>query len=63
MDTRGAATVAIRELAKTGAGNALYNLDEPATGLHFQGIRMVLTMRRRLKRPATPSSPSDTTRT
>ena len=37
-----------RELAKKGTGNTLYILDEPTTGLHFQDIKMLLAVLRRL---------------
>ncbi len=37
-----------RELSKRDTGNTLYILDEPTTGLHFQDIRMLLTVLRRL---------------
>ncbi len=37
-----------RELAKRDTGKTLYILDEPTTGLHFQDIRMLLTVLRRL---------------
>ena len=37
-----------RELAKTGTGNALYILDEPTTGLHFEDIRKLLIVLNRL---------------
>jgi len=37
-----------RELAKRGTGQTLYILDEPTTGLHFQDIKMLLTVLRRL---------------
>jgi len=37
-----------RELAKKGTGNTLYILDEPTTGLHFQDIKMLLNVLRRL---------------
>ena len=37
-----------RELAKRDTGKTLYILDEPTTGLHFQDIRMLLAVLRRL---------------
>jgi excinuclease ABC subunit A len=37
-----------RELAKKQTGRTLYILDEPTTGLHFQDIRMLLAVLRRL---------------
>jgi excinuclease ABC subunit A len=37
-----------RELAKRGTGETLYILDEPTTGLHFQDIKMLLTVLQRL---------------
>ncbi|MDY7035239.1 MAG: excinuclease ABC subunit UvrA [Thermodesulfobacteriota bacterium] len=37
-----------RELAKRDTGKTLYILDEPTTGLHFQDIRMLLKVLRRL---------------
>ncbi len=37
-----------RELAKKGTGQTLYILDEPTTGLHFEDIRMLLTVLQRL---------------
>ncbi len=37
-----------RELAKKGTGNTLYILDEPTTGLHFQDIKLLLDVLRRL---------------
>ncbi|MBU3953167.1 MAG: ATP-binding cassette domain-containing protein, partial [Proteobacteria bacterium] len=37
-----------RELAKRGTGDTLYILDEPTTGLHFQDIRMLLSVLQRL---------------
>jgi excinuclease ABC subunit A len=37
-----------RELAKRETGRTLYILDEPTTGLHFQDIRMLLTVLQRL---------------
>ncbi len=37
-----------RELAKRDTGDTLYILDEPTTGLHFQDIRMLLAVLRRL---------------
>jgi len=38
-----------RELAKRATGQTLYILDEPTTGLHFQDIRMLLTVLQRLR--------------
>ncbi|MCF7973527.1 MAG: excinuclease ABC subunit UvrA [Phycisphaerae bacterium] len=38
-----------RELAKRDTGKTLYILDEPTTGLHFQDIRMLLTVLDRLR--------------
>ena len=38
-----------RELAKRATGQTLYILDEPTTGLHFQDIRMLLTVLKRLR--------------
>ena len=37
-----------RELAKRDTGKTLYILDEPTTGLHFQDIRMLLSVLQRL---------------
>jgi excinuclease ABC subunit A len=37
-----------RELAKRETGQTLYILDEPTTGLHFQDIKMLLQVLRRL---------------
>jgi excinuclease ABC subunit A len=37
-----------RELAKKETGRTLYILDEPTTGLHFEDIRMLLTVLQRL---------------
>ncbi len=37
-----------RELSKNSTGRTLYILDEPTTGLHFQDIRMLLTVLQRL---------------
>jgi excinuclease ABC subunit A len=37
-----------RELAKTASGRTLYILDEPTTGLHFEDIKMLLCVLRRL---------------
>lgn len=37
-----------RELSKTQTGKTLYILDEPTTGLHFQDIRMLLSVLKRL---------------
>jgi excinuclease ABC subunit A len=39
-----------RELAKAGTGSTLYILDEPTTGLHFQDIKLLLTVLQRLKK-------------
>ncbi|MCH2223313.1 MAG: excinuclease ABC subunit UvrA [Crocinitomicaceae bacterium] len=36
------------ELSKKGTGNTLYILDEPSTGLHFEDIKMLLTVLQRL---------------
>jgi excinuclease ABC subunit A len=38
-----------RELAKRATGQTLYILDEPTTGLHFQDIKMLLSVLRRLR--------------
>ncbi|MEN8243921.1 MAG: excinuclease ABC subunit UvrA [Thermodesulfobacteriota bacterium] len=38
-----------RELAKRATGRTLYILDEPTTGLHFQDIRMLLSVLKRLR--------------
>ena len=37
-----------RELAKRDTGDTLYILDEPTTGLHFQDVRMLLSVLQRL---------------
>ncbi len=37
-----------RELAKRDTGKTLYLLDEPTTGLHFEDVRKLLTVLRRL---------------
>ncbi len=37
-----------RELSKTASGRTLYILDEPTTGLHFEDIKMLLGVLRRL---------------
>jgi len=37
-----------RELAKNSTGRTLYILDEPTTGLHFQDIRMLLSVLQKL---------------
>jgi excinuclease ABC subunit A len=37
-----------RELAKRDTGDTLYILDEPTTGLHFQDVRMLLNVLKRL---------------
>ena len=37
-----------RELAKTASGRTLYILDEPTTGLHFEDIKMLLSVLQRL---------------
>jgi excinuclease ABC subunit A len=36
------------ELSKRGTGNTMYILDEPSTGLHFEDIKMLLTVLQRL---------------
>ena len=36
------------ELAKVGTGNTVYILDEPTTGLHFEDIRLLLSVLNRL---------------
>ncbi len=33
-----------RELSKIGTGNTLYVMDEPTTGLHFQDVRLLVTV-------------------
>ena len=38
-----------RELAKRATGQTMYILDEPTTGLHFQDIKMLLSVLRRLR--------------
>ncbi len=38
-----------RELAKRDTGQTLYILDEPTTGLHFQDIRLLLNVLKRLR--------------
>ena len=38
-----------KELAKRDTGKTLYILDEPTTGLHFEDIRMLLTVLHRLR--------------
>jgi excinuclease ABC subunit A len=38
-----------RELAKRATGQTLYILDEPTTGLHFQDIKMLLSVLKRLR--------------
>ncbi|MEO1857179.1 MAG: excinuclease ABC subunit UvrA [Rubritalea sp.] len=37
------------ELAKKSAGNALYLLDEPTTGLHFQDVAVLMTVLKKLR--------------
>lgn len=37
-----------RELSKIGTGDTLYILDEPTTGLHFQDVRMLVDVLRKL---------------
>ncbi len=37
-----------RELSKTATGNTLYLLDEPTTGLHFEDIKMLLSVLNKL---------------
>ncbi|WP_020403325.1 excinuclease ABC subunit UvrA [Gracilimonas tropica] len=37
-----------RELSKVGTGDTLYVMDEPTTGLHFQDVRMLVTVIQRL---------------
>lgn len=36
------------ELARTDTGNTMYVLDEPTTGLHFEDIRVLLTVLNKL---------------
>src|SRR5258708_5292766 len=36
------------ELSKVGTGKTIYILDEPTTGLHFEDVRMLLTVLHRL---------------
>ena len=36
------------ELARPGTGNTLYILDEPTTGLHFEDVRVLMGVLRRL---------------
>ena len=38
-----------RELSKRGTGSTLYILDEPTTGLHFQDIKLLLSVLTRLR--------------
>jgi excinuclease ABC subunit A len=38
-----------RELAKKATGRTLYILDEPTTGLHFQDIKLLLGVLKRLR--------------
>jgi excinuclease ABC subunit A len=38
-----------RELAKKATGRTLYILDEPTTGLHFQDIKLLLSVLKRLR--------------
>ena len=38
-----------RELSKRDTGNTLYILDEPTTGLHFQDVRMLLSVLHQLR--------------
>lgn len=37
-----------RELSKIGTGDTLYIMDEPTTGLHFQDVRMLVSVIRKL---------------
>ena len=38
-----------KELSKRGTGSTLYILDEPTTGLHFQDIKLLLSVLTRLR--------------